>query len=57
MLIKFPKRGQEAMKMADDFQSLSSSGVVNGCIGCVDGWFCPINVPHKNEVGKVTLFF
>lgn len=57
LLIKFPKNGQEAMKMADDFQSLSSSGVVNGCIGCVDGWLCPIKVPHKNEVGKVTSFF
>eukprot|EP00918_Siedleckia_nematoides_P005012 GHVU01011096.1.p1 GENE.GHVU01011096.1~~GHVU01011096.1.p1 ORF type:complete len:269 (-),score=16.49 GHVU01011096.1:180-920(-) len=43
--------------MAAGFAGISIQGVVNGCIGCVDGWLCPIYAPPANSVGRVSSFF
>ncbi|EGZ05951.1 hypothetical protein PHYSODRAFT_320040 [Phytophthora sojae] len=39
------------------FKKFSTSRVIKGCVGAVDGWLCPIKVPKKKEVTRVRSFF
>ena len=55
--IQFPENDEEILKMADSFRSLSTNDVIRGCVGCIDGWLCPIDVPSKKEVAKVVSFY
>ena len=43
--------------MVKGFRSLSSEGIINGCVGIIDGLLCPIIRPQQNEVGHVRSFF
>jgi hypothetical protein len=45
------------MTSASEFECLSSHGVINGCIGAVDGRLCRIQVPSANEVTQVKSYF
>ncbi|KAG6947855.1 hypothetical protein JG687_00015834 [Phytophthora cactorum] len=36
-----------------DFRAISSGGVMNGCVGCVDGWLCRIKSPSARDAGDV----
>lgn len=55
--ITFPSNEEAMFAMAIGFRAKSSNNVMSGCVGCVDGWLCPIQVPSKFEVKKVKSFF
>jgi hypothetical protein len=42
---------------ADGFRNISSNGVIDGCIACVDGILLKIQTPAATEVGNVKAFF
>lgn len=54
---KFPSTNPELKVAAQGFASRSSSGILQGCIGAINGWLCPIRVPRKRECGRVISFF
>eukprot|EP00918_Siedleckia_nematoides_P095318 GHVU01209270.1.p1 GENE.GHVU01209270.1~~GHVU01209270.1.p1 ORF type:complete len:392 (+),score=25.39 GHVU01209270.1:1466-2641(+) len=54
---QFPSTRDEREAMARGFNRLSSSGLFTRCIGCIDGWLCPIKVPRSDEVNRVASFF
>ena len=43
--IQFPATPGDRVKVAAGFRRLSSRQVIPNCIGCIDGWLCPIKVP------------
>jgi hypothetical protein len=45
------------MTSASVFEHLSSHGIINGCIGAIDGLLCRIRVPSANEVTRVKSYF
>ena len=53
----FPTSMDELITAAHDFHELSSHGVLNGCVGALDGWLCRIRVPSSSEVVKVQSYF
>eukprot|EP00918_Siedleckia_nematoides_P007840 GHVU01017073.1.p1 GENE.GHVU01017073.1~~GHVU01017073.1.p1 ORF type:complete len:405 (+),score=31.62 GHVU01017073.1:240-1454(+) len=55
--VHFPRTPEEREAMAAGFARESAEGVIDGCIGCVDGWLCPIAAPSSNSVGRVSAFF
>ena len=46
-----------ASQINQGFTSLSTNGILSGCIGTIDGWLCPMKAPSKNEVANVKSFF
>jgi DDE superfamily endonuclease len=52
-----PRTPQELANASAGFESISTNGIMHGCIGVVDGWLCPIEVPPSRSVGNVTSFF
>jgi hypothetical protein len=57
LAFKFPVQVGDLVKSASKFESLSSHGLINGCIGALDGWLCQIQVPSANEVTWVKSYF
>ena len=55
--INFPVTKDEIDKSASDFQQLSSDGIIDGCVACVDGLLLPIKIPSKKETGNVLAYF
>jgi hypothetical protein len=55
--IKFPLILSELVNSAKDFCSISSHGIMNGCVAALDGWICRIWVPPANEVTRVKSYF
>eukprot|EP00918_Siedleckia_nematoides_P039018 GHVU01084932.1.p1 GENE.GHVU01084932.1~~GHVU01084932.1.p1 ORF type:complete len:468 (+),score=27.97 GHVU01084932.1:108-1511(+) len=55
--LHFPATAAERRATAAGFAATSPHGVINGCIGCVDGWLCPIIAPPADSVGRVSNFF
>ncbi|KAG2891889.1 hypothetical protein PC114_g16829 [Phytophthora cactorum] len=55
--LKFPTTVAAERDAAKSFEKLGNSRVMKGCVGAIDGWMCPIQVPHKNEVSRVRSFF
>ena len=54
---KFPSTPVEVERAAQDFQAISSHGVIEGCVASMDGILIKIQVPRKTEVGNVKSFF
>ena len=52
----FPTTADMAASLARGFESVSTDGVVNRCVGVIDGWLMPIIVP-SGRFGNVTSFF
>jgi hypothetical protein len=42
LTIKFPVQLGDLFQSASEFESLSSHGLINGCVGALDGWLCQI---------------
>jgi hypothetical protein len=59
LTIKFPKSQEEQEQTAADFTSRSYNGVMNGCVGAIDGWLCLIRAPSAKECsgGNVIAYF
>ena len=55
--ISFPSTDTELQTAADGFKSISSHGVVDGCIGCLDGILLKIQTPSAKEAGNVKSYF
>jgi hypothetical protein len=55
--IQFPATPADRVKVAAGFRRLSSRQVIPNCIGCIDGWLCPIKVPTSDSVANVRSFF
>ncbi|KAE9108655.1 hypothetical protein PF007_g12574 [Phytophthora fragariae] len=55
--LQFPTTLAAQRHAASEFKKLSTSKVMKGCVGAVDGWLCPIKAPKKNEVTRVRSFF
>jgi hypothetical protein len=55
--MKFPSTQQEIIEARQGFQSISTNGILTGCVGAIDGWLCTIKVPSAKECGKVRSFF
>ena len=55
--IKFPGSELEIQQSADAFKSISRSGVIDGCIGALDGILIPCIAPAATQVGKVSGYF
>lgn len=52
--IKFPLQLSEYQQAARDFKSLSTDGIMSGCVAALDGWLCAIKVPSKDEIDDVS---
>jgi len=39
------------------FQNKSSNGVLDGCVGALDGWLCRIKVPTQKETANISAYF
>ena len=57
LAISFPSNDEEVSVSARHFQSLSSSGVIDGCVGCLDGMLLSIRAPSPDETGNVRAYF
>ncbi|KUF93215.1 hypothetical protein AM588_10009113 [Phytophthora nicotianae] len=55
--LEFPTSEPAQRHAVKAFERLSSSRIMKGCVGAVDGWLCPIRVPPKKEVSRVRSFF
>ena len=55
--ISFPSTETDLQAAADGFKSISSHGIIDGCVGCVDGILLKIQTPASKEVGNVKSFF
>lgn len=49
----FPPMEEEIQDAALNFQELSSEGVINGCVACIDGFLLAVQTPSSNETGNV----
>ena len=55
--ISFPTTTRDLETAANNFKSLSSNGVIDGCVACLDGFLLPITTPFSNETENVKAFF
>jgi hypothetical protein len=55
--IHFPTTDEELQNAANDFKSLSTNGVIDGCVACVDGILLRIQTPPSSATGNVKAFF
>lgn len=55
--IHFPTTDEELEIAANDFKSLSTAGVIDGCVACIDGILLRIQTPSPSETGNVKAFF
>ena len=57
LAISFPSNNTDLEAAAEGFKSISSHGIVDGCVGCLDGILLKILTPSSKEVGNVKSFF
>ena len=53
----FPNTAREISEAAGGFKEHSSNGILDGCVGCLDGLLVRIQTPSAREVGNVKAFF
>ena len=57
LAFRFPETLAELQRASEGFQSISTQGVIRGCVGAIDGWLCPIIVPPRAVAGNVRSYF
>jgi len=57
LALQFPMTEDELKTTALEFQGKSSFGMLNGCIGALDGWLCRIQVPTPKDTPNVSSYF
>jgi hypothetical protein len=57
LAFSFPTTANELSKAAADYKSISSYGVIDGCVACLDGLLLPIQTPRASETGHVKSYF
>lgn len=55
--LRFPATSEKKKQMSEGFATRSTGGILQGCIGAMDGWLCSVRVPRKRECGRVDSFF
>jgi hypothetical protein len=55
--INFPQSPAEWKVVNDGFSAKSSDGIMQGCVGAIDGYFQRIQTPFKKEVGNVQSYY
>jgi len=55
--LKFPTEHDDLKKVCLELQAKSSFGVMDGCVGALDGWLCRIKVPMHKDTSNVTSYF
>jgi DDE superfamily endonuclease len=55
--IKFPSTAADIASAAKNYRTISNHGMVDSCVGCLDGILIKIQVPSAKEVGNVKSFF
>jgi len=55
--MKFPTSQQEIENAANEFKIKSYKGVIDGCIGALDGLLVEIQAPSANETGNVASYY
>lgn len=55
--INFPQSPAEWKEVNDGFSAKSSDGIMQGCVGAIDGYFQRIQTPIKKEVGNVQSYY
>lgn len=55
--INFPQSPEEWKEVNDEFTAKSSDGIMQGCVGAIDGYFQRIQTPSKKEVGNVISYY
>jgi hypothetical protein len=53
----YPSIDGHGLKDALDYQDKSSSGILDGCIGALDGWLCQLQTPSAKETVNVSAYF
>jgi DDE superfamily endonuclease len=53
----FPTENESIKIAANEWKELSSSGVINGCVACMDGLLLRIQTPSSKETGNVKAYF
>jgi hypothetical protein len=53
----FPSSNDELCQACNDFKEISSHGVIDGCVACLDGLLLPIQTPSTTETGHVKSYF
>jgi hypothetical protein len=53
----FPTTPEQLQDASQGMESISFHGIMSGCIGVIDGWLCPIEVPPSTLVGNVRSYF
>ncbi len=54
---RLPNTTAELEEASACFEGISVHGIMRGCIGAIDGWLLPIQVPRASLVGNVKTYF
>jgi hypothetical protein len=54
---RLPNTTAELEEASAGFEGISVHGIMRGCIGAIDGWLLPIQVPPATHVGNVKTYF
>lgn len=57
LALVFPTTPEQLRAASLGFESISINGIMRGCVGVIDGWLCPIEVPPSIHVGNVRSCF
>lgn len=57
LALKFPTDRHQLKRVALEFQQKSSFGVMDGCVGALDGWLCRIKVPLSKDTSNIRSYF
>ena len=55
--IRLPKEPEEVETLRKGFHSMSSNGLMEGCVGAVDGFFQRITCPSKKEIYNSNAYY
>ena len=57
LALHFPTELSELKEVAIEFQGKSSFGVLDGCVGALDGWLCRIKVPLGKDTSNIASYY
>ena len=57
MELIFPTTFEQLQHALLGMESISFNGIMTGCIGVIDGWLFPLEVPTSTLVGNVHSYF
>ena len=53
----FPSTVSEVRDASNAFRSISTNGIIDGCVGCIDGLLMKIQTPSRSKTGNVKSYF